>query len=169
MNNVDIERINGILNFYSDSQDFLEQYERMGSSYIYNIDGIEEKRKFGLVITTANKKKCIPVLLNQRSFLNLKLYLDQHTKQIPSCAGLFNILSNIYDINLICAFVREVHNDMFYTFLVTEKNGQFFCINTFLSDAVCFTRTMDFPLYMNKKIVEDKGILPSEINDFIVS
>jgi bifunctional DNase/RNase len=169
MNKLELEEIMGIINFYSDSKDFFKEYTRMGSTYIYNIEGSEDDKKYGLVITTADIKLCVVAYINLRSFLNLKLYLDKHIKQIPSSQGLFTILSNIYGINIICSFVKEVNNNFYKTFIVTEKDGQFFCSNVFLSDAVCFNRSVDVPLYMNNRIIKEKGINPADVQEFIVS
>lgn len=161
-----LSNINGILSVLSESSDFTKEYKEIGNILIFDRNTDSDDR-FGVLIEEEESKKFVKVPVSFRSYLNIKVYMDSHTIQVPTSHGLFNILSNVYNINIICFFIKKVDNSVFYTYMVTEKDNEFFCSNVYFSDAVCITRTIKTNFLINNEIVSKLGRDIKSIKNYI--
>lgn len=168
MNSLVLDKIKGLIECCSESKDFFSQYVKMSQCLLYSINTMDEDNKFGVIVRLEKEKKVLSVPLVLKSFLNVKTYLDLQTQQIPTSQGLFNVLSNFYGVNLVLSFIKEVRDDIYYTYLLTEKDNRFFCINIYFSDVVCISRSVDLPVYINKKIIKENGIVEKDIGNYLI-
>jgi len=157
MNNIQLKDINGILNYLSKSEDFFKEYIEANKSYGYSMPMLYGGMKCGLIIET-NENKSLDIDISIRSYLNLKVFSDKQTRQIPTSQTLFNIISNFYNVNIVLFFIEKEERGIYFTHVILEKDSNIFCSNVFISDAVCMSKTMHIPIYINRKIIETKAI-----------
>jgi bifunctional DNase/RNase len=164
MNNIKINDILGLLNFVSSTDDFLNKYTRVNGINLYGYEAMDLTNRQGALIMVDNDQYCINVPMNIRSFLNIKTYLDYHTKSVMSSSQIMGIFSNLYGINFVAGIIKDADDDYFETYLITEKDGKFSCVNIYLSDLFCISNSLKFPVYINKEIVDRRKLSFKEIS-----
>lgn len=166
MNNIDIDNIGGIINYCSKSNNFQEEYSIVKKIGIYCYDPGSPSSHYGAILNFYDSELSVDVPVSMRSFLNIKKYIDSHTKFVPTSQGLFNILSNFYGVNILLSYVSMEKNNFFETFLLMEQSNKFFCTNSYFSDVICMKNSIKIPIYVNKEIIEKNGMTDKEISIF---
>lgn len=166
-----LQKINGILSLLGNCNDFQNDYEKMVSFNPFRAESKFETR-FGVISSFENDKNLI-VPVGYKSFLNLTHVFRKQIREIPSCYGLFNVLSAFYEVNFVCAIVYAANdgpedNRLFWTYIVTEKNGKLFCGNAIFSDILALSKSITLPIFFNKKIIEENTISSKEIEKRII-
>lgn len=158
MNKIERKEINGILNFVAECDDFDSQYRRICKPYLMKT--LSGENSYGIFLFTENEKEYIEIPISYRSFLNLNFYAKEKIREIPTSQDLFASISNFYDINFICSFIKKVeftekNNDkLFYCYLMLEKDGEILCVNVSLSDIICISKSTSLSLYIKDTILD---------------
>ena len=158
MNTVDLKSIYGILNFVSSCDNFIKQYELIIGSNLYFYEELDISIKYGLVLMTDNKKRCINIPLSLKSFLTMKTPTDSNIIDINTIHSLFNVLSNKCSLNIVLGFIKDVHKEYFESYLLLEETGQFICSNLPVSDIFAIKNFSRFPFFINKEILDKISI-----------
>ena len=163
MNEIDVEDILGVINFVTCSRDFFEDYSEIDTINVYSYEGIDNTPCAGLIITPEDTDLSVSVPISLRSFLNIKMYMDVQTKSLATPENLLNFISNNYDISFPMAFIKDVYDDYFETYLLFGKDEKYMCVNSFLSDIFCLRNIMDIPVFINKEIIRKRGFYYEEV------
>jgi len=163
MNNIKIKNILGLINFVTCSDDFLDQYDLVMGSNSYFYESMDLSLKYGIALINEKDEKCVNVPISINSYLALKRQCDVKSIHVYTAHSITNVLSNLFSINVVLGFIKDVHDEYFESYILYEKDNKFVCVNMLVSDIFTIKSNVKFPVFINKKIIEKRKIKYSEI------
>jgi bifunctional DNase/RNase len=158
MNSINIDKISGLLNILSNTNDFFKNYELVTNIKLYGYENFTGSGNLGFLIQYGDGEYCINVPINSRSFLNIKWYFDHHIQSLVNSYGLHGVISNNFNINYVLAYIHDAIDDYFETFIIVEKDNKFICSDILISDVFCMSNHLTFPIYINSEITKRRKI-----------
>ena len=84
--------------------------------------------------------------------------LEQIVPPRPLTHDLIHSLFRMYDIHLLEVYIHKCEDDIFYSELLLEKNGQISLMDSRTSDAIAIALRMECDIYINEEILQNCGI-----------
>jgi bifunctional DNase/RNase len=164
MNEIKKEDIIGIFNFIGSCQNFNQEFYTVKKFKIYSNEMPIGDPLYGFICWFKEDRDIVlKINTSLKSFLNIKNYINTHTKSVQTSQDLISTMSNFSKTNLIGAIVPFLDGEHYISYLLMEKDGEYLAVNTYVSDIVCLCQKTKVPVYINKEIIKAKGIPSDEV------
>ncbi len=119
-----------------------------------------------LVLKDINTEKKLPIVIGAFEAHSIAISLEEGLKQQrPISHDLFKTLFDEYQIQLKKIIINKFDQGIFYSMLITEKDGKEVAIDSRTSDAVALAVRFDAPIFCHDNIMEEAGMfLPTHEN-----
>jgi hypothetical protein len=157
VNSLNLKDIKGIINYSLDVNDIYEEYKEILGINLYYCENLDLSIKYGLFLLFEKDKTMmatINVPLSIKNYLKIKELTDRKAFKVESVYSFLNLISNVYKINIILGFIKRKINQYFESYILVEMDSKYVCVNMHLTDILCMKEITDFPLFINKKLLE---------------
>ncbi len=119
-----------------------------------------------LFLKEEGTQKKIPIVIGGMEAHSIAIALEEGIKpQRPLTHDLMKNLMDIYHINLEKVVIDKFEEGIFYAKLITEQNDIVHHIDSRTSDAVALAVRFKAPIYCEQSILDETGILITEIKN----
>lgn len=153
------KKIEGMLNFLSGSENFLDNHDIIFKTKLFKEHEINSLSPNKVLLYFVKEKDLyVDVNIGKRAFFNLKDFISVNTKCIPNFSGLFNSIISFSDMEILLSFVPLYAEGTYMTYMLLKKGeSDYCCFSCRLSDVLCLTQKMGFPIFFHKNIIKTKG------------
>lgn len=154
----ELKKYEGIFNYVGFSSNFFEEYEPLVNLRVYCDDREIENKKFVVILFFKNEEdKALNIKLSSKSYFNIKYFIDSHTQYIPSSHKLFNIFTNFTNTKILAGIVPGYDSEHYLSYLLLNINGKFICTDCYLTDILCITQSIEFPVFFHQELIYKLG------------
>lgn len=128
--------------------------EEIGLSYSSAQSGA-----YALLLSEKGSKLKMPIVIGSAEAQSIALAAEGHKGRRPLTHDLFKIFADKYLINIREVCIDTFKDGVFYAEMVCEKDGITSIIDARASDAVALALRFRCPIYANKEVMDETGIV----------
>ncbi len=128
--------------------------EEIGLSYSQSQSGA-----YALLLSEKGSKLKMPIVIGSAEAQSIALAYESHKSRRPLTHDLFKIFADTYLINIKEVCIDKYKDGVFYADLVCEKDGIATVIDARASDAIALALRFRCPIYANKEVMDEVGIV----------
>ena len=113
---------------------------------------------YALVLEEVNGTRKLPVLIGAYEAHSIKMVMTRYQASRPLTHDLFVSLSHRVGVPLKKVFIYQVKDGIYYSYLIFEKEGEEFQIDSRTSDAVALALRYHCPIYTTEEILNDEQL-----------
>jgi bifunctional DNase/RNase len=113
---------------------------------------------YALILAEAEGERHVSITVGIAEAQSIAIALEQIIPPRPLTHDLIHSLLRMYDIRLVEIYINKCEDDIFYSELLLEKNGQQIRIDSRTSDAIAIAIRMKCDIYANEQVLQDYGI-----------
>lgn len=117
-----------------------------------------QRNSYTLILGEENGELKLPVVIGGYEAQSIALVIEGLKPQRPLTHDLINDFFNQYGITLKEVIINKLNEGVFFSLLVTEKDGEIQNIDARTSDAIALALRVKCPIYTYKSILDDAGI-----------
>jgi len=117
-----------------------------------------QRNSYTLILGEENGELKLPVVIGGYEAQSIALVIEGLKPQRPLTHDLMHDFFNQYEITLKEVIINKLDEGVFYSTLVTEKEGKIQNIDARTSDAIALALRAKCPIYTYKSILDDAGI-----------
>lgn len=117
-----------------------------------------QRNSYTLILGEKNGELKLPVVIGGYEAQSIALVIEGLKPQRPLTHDLMHDFFNQYEITLQEVIINKLVEGVFYSTLVTEKEGKIQNIDARTSDAIALALRVKCPIYTYKSILDDAGI-----------
>lgn len=164
-----IREYKGIINEFTNTDDFFRDYTYMSRSLVYKVspDKEDSKVETGLLLANTNETQYLKIKIPSPAYLHLMSYSNPALPPIPSHTGLLNIITNFFGIEVICGYMTDFDGIGDCTIsLVLSSNDKIFSVDAYVHDVVALTMVKMFPVFIKRDLYKQHGIDKEELKGY---
>lgn len=131
--------------------------EIVGLSYSQTQSGA-----YALVLSEDNGGRRLPIIIGGFEAQAIAIELENITPTRPLTHDLFKTMAASFDINVKEVLIYKLHEGIFFSKIVCERDGQIEEIDARTSDAIAIGVRFNCPIYTFESILSSAGILMDE-------
>jgi len=113
-----------------------------------------------LFLIEPESQKKLPIVIGGLEAHSIAVGMEKDLKpERPLTHDLMKSVMDAYGIRLKRVIINKLDQGIFYALLVTEKNGNEMLFDSRTSDAVAMAARYDVPIYCEKSIMDEAGII----------
>ncbi|MES2800417.1 MAG: bifunctional nuclease family protein [Bacteroidota bacterium] len=120
---------------------------------------------YALVLAESNGNRQLPIIIGGFEAQAIAIELEKMTPTRPLTHDLFKTFSKAFAINVVEIMIYKLHEGIFYSKIVCEKDGIIQEIDARTSDAIAIGVRFSCPIYTLESILSSAGILLDENSD----
>ena len=117
-----------------------------------------QRNSYTLILGEENGELKLPVVIGGYEAQSIALVIEGLKPQRPLTHDLMHDFFNNYEITLKEVIINKLDEGVFYSTLVTEKEGKILNIDARTSDAIALALRVKCSIYTYKSILDDAGI-----------
>lgn len=134
----------------------------MGDKIKLNIIGLtsshSQRNSYTLILGEENGELKLPVVIGSNEAQSIALVIEGLKPQRPLTHDLMNNFFEKYSIKLREVIINKLEEGVFFSTLVTEKDGEIIHIDARTSDAIALSLRANCPVFTFKNILNDAGV-----------
>jgi len=134
----------------------------MGDKIKLNIIGLtsshSQRNSYTLILGEENGELKLPVVIGSNEAQSIALVIEGLKPQRPLTHDLMNNFFEKYSIKLREVIINKLEEGVFFSTLVTEKDGEIIHIDARTSDAIALSLRANCPVFTFKYILNDAGV-----------
>ena len=161
--------LKGIINVFSDSKNFFEDYTFVSRSLVYRTDPKSKigELETGLLLSDTNETKFLKVHISSSAYIHLMSYSNPSPSLVPTHTGLINIITNFFGIEVLCAFVKRFDGiGDCESGIVMISDKKIFCVDAYIHDIVALSMVKKFPIFIRRSIYDNHGMKRNELKGY---
>ncbi|MDR1980342.1 MAG: bifunctional nuclease family protein [Tannerellaceae bacterium] len=119
---------------------------------------------YALILAEELGPRRIPVVIGIAEAQSIAIALEHITPPRPLTHDLFLIVLESLNVRLREVCIYKFENDIFYSKLFFEKDGQPITIDSRTSDAIAIALRAECDIYTTEKVVDDCGIVLDDLD-----
>lgn len=164
-----INQYKGIINTFANTSNFFKDYTYMPRSLVYKITLDEENKQLetGLLLSNTNETKFLKIRMPSSAYLHLMSYSNPALPPVPTHTGLINIITNFFNIDVLCAFMKDFNGIGDCTIsLVMTSDKKVLCVDAYVYDIIALSMVKKFPMFIRKSIYDEYGMEKDELKGY---
>jgi len=114
---------------------------------------------YALVLSEMNGKRTLPIIIGAFEAQSIAIALEKEIRPPrPLTHDLFKTFADRYAINIKQVIIHKLVDGVFFSSLISEKDGKDEVIDTRTSDAIALAVRFDAPIYTYESILDKAGI-----------
>ena len=114
---------------------------------------------YALVLNEINGKRTLPIIIGAFEAQSIAIALEKEIRPPrPLTHDLFKTFSDRYQIKVTKVIIHKLVDGVFFSSLVSEREGKQEIIDTRTSDAIALAVRFDAPIYTYEEILDKAGI-----------
>lgn len=166
-----INEYKGVINTFANTPDFFKDYTYMSKSLLYKVSSNNKDSgiECGILLANTNETKYLKVQIPSTGYLHLMSYSNPDLPPIPTHTGLFNIVTNFFEIEVLCAYISEFDGIGDCTIgLVMASDKKIFSVDAYLHDIISLTMVKKFPIFIRRSLYKQYGMDRDELKGYSV-
>ncbi len=114
---------------------------------------------YALVLSEMDGKRTLPIIIGAFEAQSIAIALEKEIRPPrPLTHDLFKTFADRYAINIKQVIIHKLVDGVFFSSLISEKDGKDEVIDTRTSDAIALAVRFDAPIYTYESILDKAGI-----------
>ncbi|MBL4642782.1 MAG: bifunctional nuclease family protein [Flavobacteriaceae bacterium] len=114
---------------------------------------------YALVLSEMDGKRTLPIIIGAFEAQSIAIALEKEIRPPrPLTHDLFKTFADRYSINIKQVIIHKLVDGVFFSSLISEKDGKDEVIDTRTSDAIALAVRFDAPIYTYESILDKAGI-----------
>ena len=124
--------------------------------------GQSQKSSYTLILGEEGGQIKLPIVIGAFEAQSIALVMENIKPQRPLTHDLLKNFASEYGIRIIEVYINNLVEGVFYSRLICEADGDIREIDARTSDAVAMALRFDCPIYTNRQILDNAGIILEE-------